>query len=61
MFLYLKDSNVEKTTGIAERHFSVMSWLLEHRFRTREGLLRMSLYQTTLVGVICNLLIKEYY
>jgi hypothetical protein len=42
VFLYLKDSNVEKTTGIAERHFSVMSWLLKHRFKTKEGLLRMS-------------------
>ena len=42
VFLYLKDSNVEKTTGIAERHFSVMSWLLKHRFKTKECLLRMS-------------------
>ena len=42
VFLYLKDSKVEKTTGIAERHFSVMSWLLKHRFKTKEGLLRMS-------------------
>ncbi|MDA8054943.1 MAG: hypothetical protein M0Z77_04745 [Thermoplasmatales archaeon] len=42
VFLYLKDRNVEKTTGIAERHFSVMSWLLKHRFKTKEGLLRMS-------------------
>ncbi len=42
VFLYLKDSNVEKTTGIAERHFFVMSWLLKHRFKTKEGLLRMS-------------------
>ena len=42
LFLYLKDSKVEKTTGIAERHFSVMSWLLKHRFKTKEGLLRMS-------------------
>ena len=42
VFLYLKDSNVEKTTGIAERHFSAMSWLLKHRFKTKEGLLRMS-------------------
>ena len=42
VFLYLKDSNVEKTTGIAERHFSIMSWLLKHRFKTKEGLLMMS-------------------
>jgi hypothetical protein len=42
VFLYLKDSNVEKTTGFAERHFSVMSWLLKHRFKTKEGLLRLS-------------------
>ena len=42
VFLYLKDSKVEKTTGIAERHFSVTSWLLKHRFKTKGGLLRMS-------------------
>lgn len=42
VFLYLKDKKVEKTTGIAERHFSVMSWLLKHRFKTRDGLLKMS-------------------
>ena len=37
VFLYLKDSKVEKTTGIAERHCSVMSWLLKHRFKTKEN------------------------
>ncbi len=42
LFLYLKDSKVEKTTGIAERHFSVMSWPLKHRFKTKEGLLKTS-------------------
>ncbi len=42
VFLYLKDRDVEKTTGIAERHFSVMSWLLKHRFKTKEGLLKTS-------------------
>ncbi len=42
VFLYLKDSDVEKTTAKAEQHFSVMSWLLKHRFKTKQGLLRMS-------------------
>ncbi len=42
VFLYLKDSNVEKATGIAERHFYVISWLLKHKFKTKEGLQRMS-------------------
>jgi hypothetical protein len=42
VFLYLSNREVEKTSGIAERHFSVMSYLLKNRFRTKEGLLRMS-------------------
>ncbi len=42
VFLYLDDSMVEKTSGKAEQHFSVMSWLLKHRFKTRDGLLRTS-------------------
>ena len=42
VFLYLEDRNVEKTTGKAEQHFSVMSWLLKHRFKTKTGLLKMS-------------------
>ena len=42
VFLYLEDRNVEKTAGKAEQHFSVMSWLLKHRFETKMGLLKMS-------------------
>ncbi len=42
VFFYIENGLVEKTTGIVERHFSVMSWLLKHRFKTKEGLLRTS-------------------
>ena len=42
VFLYLDNSLVEKTTGIAEHHFSIMSWLLKHRFKTKQGLLKTS-------------------
>ena len=42
VFLYLEDSNVEKTTGKVEQHFSMMSLLLKHRFKTKAGLLKMS-------------------
>ena len=42
VFLYLDDSMVEKTSGNAEQHFSIQSWLLKHRFKTRDGLLRTS-------------------
>ncbi|MDA8055058.1 MAG: hypothetical protein M0Z77_05330 [Thermoplasmatales archaeon] len=37
-----ENRNVEKITGKAEQHFSVMSWLLKHRFETKTGLLKMS-------------------
>ena len=37
-----ENRNVEKITGKAEQHFSVMSWLLKHRFKTKTGLLKMS-------------------
>ena len=40
VFLYLRDGEVEKTSNIAEQHFSIMSWLFKNRFKTREGLLR---------------------
>jgi hypothetical protein len=39
VFLYLENPEVEKTSDIAEQHFSVQSWLLKHRFKTKEGLL----------------------
>ncbi|MHB1493332.1 MAG: hypothetical protein ACYCSG_00650 [Thermoplasmataceae archaeon] len=42
VFLYLKDADVEKTSKIAEQHFSIMSWLFKRRFKTKEGLLRTS-------------------
>ncbi len=42
VFLYLEYPLVEKTTGIAEHHFSIMSWLLKNRFKTKEGLLKTS-------------------
>ncbi|MEM4091392.1 MAG: hypothetical protein QXQ46_11760 [Thermoplasmatales archaeon] len=42
VFLYLENHLVEKTTGIAEQHFSIMSWLLKNRFKTKEGLLKTS-------------------
>ena len=42
VFLYLEDPQVEKTSDLAEQHFSIQSWLLKHRFRTKKGLLRTS-------------------
>ena len=42
VFLYLEDPKVEKTSDKAEQHFSIQSWLLKHRFRTKEGLIRTS-------------------
>jgi len=42
VFLYLDDPDVEKTSDKAEQHFSIQSWLLKHRFRTKDGLLRAS-------------------
>ena len=38
----LKDPEVEKTSDKAEHHFSSMSWLFKHRFKTKEGLLKTS-------------------
>ena len=42
VFLYLKNSEVEKTSDKAEQHFSIQSWLFKNRFKTKEGLLRTS-------------------
>ncbi len=42
VFLYLEESKVEKTSDKAEQHFSIQSWLLKHRFKTKEGLKRTS-------------------
>ena len=44
VFLYLQDPMVEKTSDKAELHFSIQSWLLKHRFKTKEGLLRTSFW-----------------
>ncbi len=40
MFLYVENAEVEKTSDLAEQHFSIQSWLLKHGFKTKEGLLR---------------------
>ena len=42
VFLYLEEPKVEKTSDKAEQHFSIQSWLLKHRFKTKEGLIRTS-------------------
>ena len=42
VFLYLDNPGVEKTSDKAEQHFSVQSWLVKHRFKTKDGLLRTS-------------------
>ena len=42
VFLYLENPDVEKTSDLAEQHFSIQSWLLKHRFKTKEGLIRTS-------------------
>ncbi|EQD65499.1 transposase [mine drainage metagenome] len=42
VFLYLKNDQVEKTSDLAEQHFSIMSWLFKHRFKTKEGLINTS-------------------
>ncbi|QRF75130.1 hypothetical protein Thermo_00623 [Thermoplasmatales archaeon] len=42
VFLYLSNPEVEKTSDKAEQHFSIQSWLFNHRSRTKEGLLRTS-------------------
>ena len=42
VFLYLENHEVEKTSDKAEQHFSIQSWLLKHRFKTKQGLLNTS-------------------
>jgi hypothetical protein len=42
VFLYLENHGVEKTSDKAEQHFSIQSWLLKHRFKTKEDLIRTS-------------------
>ncbi len=42
VFLYLENPEVEKTSDLAEQHFSIQSWLFKHRFKTKEGLQRTS-------------------
>ena len=42
VFLYLENPEVEKTSDLAEQHFSIQSWLLKHRFKTKHGLLNTS-------------------
>ena len=42
VFLYLENPDVEKASDLAEQHFSIQSWLLKHRFKTKEGLIRTS-------------------
>ena len=42
VFLYLENPEVEKTSDLAEQHFSIQSWLLKHRFMTKQGLLNTS-------------------
>ena len=42
VFLYLENGEVEKTSDLAEQHFTIMSWLFKHQFKTKEGLLRTS-------------------
>ena len=44
VFLHLQDPMVEKTSDIAEQHFSIQSWLFKHRFKTKEGLLKTSFW-----------------
>jgi hypothetical protein len=62
VFLYLENPKVEKTSDLAEQHFSIQSWLFKHRFKTKDGLLRTSYwypgtYQPDEKGIIdflCN-------
>ena len=44
VFLYLQDPMVEKTSDIAEQHFSIQSWLFKHGFKIKEGLLKTSFW-----------------
>ena len=40
VFLYLENSDVEKTSDLAGRHFSGMPWLFKHRLKTKEGVVK---------------------
>jgi len=42
IFLYLDNPDVEKTSDKSEQHFSIQSWLLKHRFKTKDRLLQTS-------------------
>ncbi len=42
VFLYLENPEAEKTSDLAEQHFSIQSWLFKHRFKTKQGLLSTS-------------------
>ena len=35
VFRYLSNPEVEKTSGNAEQHFSLQTWLFKHRFKTK--------------------------
>ena len=37
VFLYLKNPEVEKTSDLAEKHFSIQSWLFKYRSRRKKG------------------------
>ena len=42
LFLYLEDSKVQKTSNLAEQHFSIQSWHFKNRFKTAKGLRNIS-------------------
>ena len=44
VFLYLRNPGVEKTSDLAEQHFSILLWLFKHRFKIKQGLLRTSFW-----------------
>jgi len=42
VFFYHETMNVEKTSDLEEQHFSIISCLYKHRFKTKERVLRTS-------------------
>ncbi len=42
VFLYLDNSVVERTSDKTEQHFSIQSWLVKQRFKTKDELMRSS-------------------
>lgn len=42
VFIYTDNPDVEMTSGKAEQHFFIQLWLLKHRFKTKQVLLRTS-------------------